>query len=320
MYYIIFNDYWKFLNNDLEREIKKLEFNVEIIHLKWRLKETIVLKILRRVLKKFNKIEWILDFTEIKNKEFLDEDKIIYFDILEEEILKNVTLYQKKGKRIFWLWNKVEEKKISNLKKFFDNIWTFDEGDAQKNSLKLTNQFYWHIERKKIKEKYDFYFIGKNKGRIEKLIYLKNIMSGYNFKIEIVLNPYFDMINYIIHYKKYNKICNFKSKYYEQIMKSIQESKCIIELTKEKQSGLTLRALEALFLKKKLITDNMNIKKYDFYNENNIYILNRETDEITKEEKQNIENFLKKEYIEVSDEIKEKYTLQTWLKNLLEDK
>ena len=93
MYYIIFNDYWKFLNNDLEREIKKLEFNVEIIHLKWRLKETIVLKILRRVLKKFNKIEWILDFTEIKNKEFLDEDKIIYFDILEEEILKNVTLY-----------------------------------------------------------------------------------------------------------------------------------------------------------------------------------------------------------------------------------
>lgn len=112
MYYIIFNDYWKFLNNDLEREIKKLEFNVEIIHLKWRLKETIVLKILRRVLKKFNKIEWILDFTEIKNKEFLDEDKIIYFDILEEEILKNVTLYQKKGKRIFWLWNKVEEKKF----------------------------------------------------------------------------------------------------------------------------------------------------------------------------------------------------------------
>lgn len=317
MNYIIFNDYWKFLNEDIEKEIEKLSLDIEIIHLKWKYKETFFLKVLRRVLKKINKIEYLIDFSEIKNKKFLEEDKIIYFDILEEELLKNTIFYQNKGKKIFWLWNKIEEKKIMSIKKYFDNIWTFDEGDAKKYNLKLANQFYWHIDNEKVKEYYEFYFIGKNKGRIENLINLKNKIGKYNFRIEIILNPYLDLLKYILNYKQYNKICKFKSKNYEEILKEIKRTKCIVELTKENQMGLTLRALEALFFKKKLITDNVNIKNYDFYNENNIYILDKKNNEITEEEKEKIEIFLNKEFIEISNEIKKEYTLENWLNKIL---
>lgn len=317
MYYIIFNDCWKVLNDDIEKEIRKSKYNIEIIHLKWRYRKTLFFNLGIKILTKINRLEWMIDLTEIKNKNFFEEDKIIYFDIYEEKVLKKINLHQNKGEKIFWLWNKVEGNKILYLKKNFKNIWTFDEGDARKYDLKLTNQFYWHIDNKKYNKKYDFYFIGQNKGRIKKLIQLKNKMKNYEFKIEIILYSLRDKIKHIFNYKKSKVDYYFKLKNYNQIVKNIKQTKCIVELTKESQMGLTLRSLEALFLEKKLITDNINIKKYDFYNENNIYILNRKNDEITEDERENIEKFLKKEYIKISHEIKKEYTLQAWLEKLL---
>ena len=316
MKYIVFNDYWKNLNNDIEKEIKKLNFDIEIIHLKWKYKESFFLKVVRKILKKLDKIEWLLDLTEIKEKKFLDEDKVIYFDILEEEILKKITFYQTKGEKIFWLWNKLEEKEVLCIKKYFDNIWTFDKRDAIEYNLKIADQFYWRTKGKNLEPKYDFYFIGQNKGRIEKLIQLKNKLNNYKFKIEIILNPYLDILKYTINYNKYKNICQFKTKNYEDIIESINKSRCIIELTKKDQTGLTLRALEALFFRKKLITDNQDIKNYDFYNENNIYILENRENKITEDEKKRIEKFLNKEFIEISEKIKNKYTLENWLNKI----
>ena len=42
------------------------------------------------------------------------------------------------------------------------------------------------------------------------------------------------------------------------------------------QSGVTLRSIEAILFNKKLITTNKSIKKYDFYNPNQIFILENE--------------------------------------------
>ena len=87
-------------------------------------------------------------------------------------------------------------------------------------------------------------------------------------------------------------------------------------MTRKDQTGLTLRALEALFFRKKIITDNQDIKKYDFYNENNIYVLENRENEITKDEQKRIEKFLNKEFIEISEKIKNKYTLENWINKI----
>lgn len=67
---------------------------------------------------------------------------------------------------------------------------------------------------------------------------------------------------------------------YDEILKIVAQSKVIIDLTQEKQSGLTLRPLEAIFFKKKLITNNVNIEKCRFYNKNNIYVIDTENIQI----------------------------------------
>ena len=64
--------------------------------------------------------------------------------------------------------------------------------------------------------------------------------------------------------------------------------------------------MESIFLKKKLITNNKNVKNFKFYNKNNIFIIG-----IDKWE--NLEEFLNKKYHDIDRKILEKYDFKNWL-------
>lgn len=86
----------------------------------------------------------------------------------------------------------------------------------------------------------------------------------------------------------------------------------MIDIAHPNQKGLSMRPFEALGLKRKLITNNTDIKNYDFYNENNIFVVN---------DFNNIEipdSFLNNPYEELPDKIYEKYYIKNWLKTILE--
>lgn len=48
---------------------------------------------------------------------------------------------------------------------------------------------------------------------------------------------------------------------YQENLDNIRKSKCIVDVVQKGQIGLTLRPLESLFFKKKLLTNNKCIKK-----------------------------------------------------------
>ena len=64
---------------------------------------------------------------------------------------------------------------------------------------------------------------------------------------------------------------------YENVLKLNNLSKAIVEINQSQQNGLTVRALEALFTEKKLITNNLDIINMDFYNKNNIFIIGHDS-------------------------------------------
>lgn len=99
---------------------------------------------------------------------------------------------------------------------------------------------------------------------------------------------------------------------YNIILKETSSAKCIVELLKMGQEGYTLRTIESLFLSKKLITNNKNIIKEDFYNPNNIFILDNNYN--------NIKKFLERPYKSISNEIKEKYLTRSWVSRFFEVK
>ena len=87
-------------------------------------------------------------------------------------------------------------------------------------------------------------------------------------------------------------------------------SRCVLDSPQDGQVGLTIRILEALGAKKKIITTNEDISNYDFYKPENIYIYKGKID---------LENtFFKNDYIEIEENIYKKYTLRNWLKIIID--
>lgn len=75
----------------------------------------------------------------------------------------------------------------------------------------------------------------------------------------------------------YGKSITFINKIidHEELPKYYKNTKIILDLMREGQFGLSFRVFEAMALEK-IITDNEKIKNYDFYNPNNILVLNED--------------------------------------------
>ena len=97
---------------------------------------------------------------------------------------------------------------------------------------------------------------------------------------------------------------------YADVISMEIKSKCILDIVQPGQRGITWRPLEALFYRKKLITNYKNIKNYDFYRKENIFILGEDNMSIIK-------SFINSEYVEIPSNIVNKYQWAGWMKNLI---
>ena len=79
----------------------------------------------------------------------------------------------------------------------------------------------------------------------------------------------------------------------------------IFDYLQDDQTGLSLRPFESIFFNKKLITNNSNIKNYDFYRKENIFILNY--DDISM-----LKSFVDSDYLELPKNIIDNYDFQSW--------
>ncbi|WP_222427885.1 hypothetical protein [Sporomusa sp. KB1] len=90
-----------------------------------------------------------------------------------------------------------------------------------------------------------------------------------------------------------------------------KNSKILLDIQHPTQKGLTMRTIEALAAKAKLITTNSDVVKYDFYNTNNILIVDRENPMIDLK-------FLTAPYEDIQEAIVERYSLTNWIKKILD--
>ena len=102
----------------------------------------------------------------------------------------------------------------------------------------------------------------------------------------------------------------FDKKSKDELRKSLLKAQCVIDFSHHKQVGLTMRTIEALGMKKKLVTNNSSIVNYDFYNESNIYVLGTSTC--------TLEEFLVKPYKDIPDNIYKSYDIDNWVFRLID--
>ncbi len=145
-------------------------------------------------------------------------------------------------------------------------------------------------------------FIGIDKGRLTYLTELQTFFKevGIDSMIYIVDSSRNSSSTY-----QYEKPLS-----YQEVINYEGNSKAILDIVQENQTGLSLRPIESIFLGVKLITNNNMVKYQDFYNEQNCFLL-------TERPLSELKQFLNTPYIPVPDKILEKYTLKNWINNFI---
>lgn len=253
--------------------------------------------LLKKIMFKF-KIPVYSIFLGKWKKDIRKYSTVIIFDSVYSKV---ITRYIKKKneniKIILYLWNRITQEKIKFLQdKNVDEFWTFDIEDSKKYKLQYNQQFYTNeIKLSNNEYKYDALFLGRPKERKNEILQIKKKLEDNKLKTNIV------MIEKQKDYVNYDDYLNILSK-----------SRSVIDVTNSNQIGLTLRPLEALFFRKKLITNNKDIINYDFYNSDNIFIIG-----IDDESK--IREFINKPYKDISQEIIDYYDYKSWLERFKEN-
>lgn len=230
---------------------------------------------------------------------------IIRASILTPPIVKYINNANSSIRVIVWFSNPVSQNyRVEPYKNLKCELWSFDKDNCIKYNLKYNTQFYFSsIKLPKNDILYDVFFVGANKGRLNKLLEIENNLKTKG------LRTYFHITA-----TKLERNPIYKKRIpYKSILDYISKSNVILDINQENQSGLTLRPLEALFFSKKLITNNKNIIHYDFYNKNNIFILGLDDpDEII--------DFIKSPYKKINEEIVQRYDFNNWIKRFIYEK
>jgi hypothetical protein len=95
----------------------------------------------------------------------------------------------------------------------------------------------------------------------------------------------------------------------EVVQATFLSSRAVFDIEHVKQRGATMRTMEALGSKRKLVTTNKTLCDYDFYNPLNIEIVDR------REPRLNL-HFLQTPYQEVAEEIRQKYSIRQWIREV----
>lgn len=172
--------------------------------------------------------------------------------------------------------------------------------------MHFNSQYYFSTFKleEEIDIKYDVFFIGREKGRLDYLNELETVMNSMG------ITTYFHIVNG-------NKLLEQKHEYkplisYDKVLRLIGESRVILDIVQVGQSGQTLRSMEALFFSKKMITNNKSIIDCDFYCKENIFVL--DVDDITR-----LKEFINTPFKLIEKNIIDKYEFSEWIKRFQDE-
>lgn len=255
-------------------------------------------------------------------KKFLDEiskiqpeDKVLLWSI---ENLKNTMLIANeiRSKNIqSFLWNPMlrvrrnnsAEKYKRKIKEYGIGLSTFDPYDSKMLDCRLMPQVHRAVEMPAIEHpEFDVFFVGQLKGREEPMSRLikefRDNDISYFFHLIYGRHDTGDVAPEI------KECIKDELMSYPETLANINKSRCLLDLTQKGQQGLTLRPIEAMMYKKKLITNNPAIKNEPFYNPDNIWILD------DPDEKRSVADFLKNvPYTPVPADVEQRYHIRPWL-------
>lgn len=280
----------------------------------------ILIRLNRNLIYKYidNYYNQIIEQTKDKKYDFIF---FIKGESISKSIVEKLRLTHPEAKIVMYYWDSIaNNRNAKSILDSFDKVFSFDKNDCEKFNLSFLPLFYTiryeEIANKDVSKEYDMMFVGTTHseryefvnaivgqikatgGKCFTWFYFPSKINFYKLKWD---NPNF--------WKANINDFHFTPMKWSLLLEYYSKSRIQIDMQHPKQTGLTMRTIESLGAKKKLITTNVNIADYDFYNPNNILIVDRKNPIITNE-------FVFSPWDDISEDVYRKYSISSWLNSI----
>lgn len=224
---------------------------------------------------------------------------------------------------LLYMWDSLSNKKNAvDYFSLFDRVFSFDREDCERYSNICFRPLFFLNEYGKIAHQpnyeYDFSFVGT--AHSDRYVLIRKIYMQIH---SLCLKSYWYLYLQDKKLFYWNKVTNsafikahlhdfyYVSMSKDEVLELVKNSRIIIDIQHPRQVGLTMRTIEVLGARRKLITTNASIKDYDFYLDDNILVIDRENPVISQE-------FCSKDYKLLDENIYYKYSLDGWLEEVFQ--
>ena len=245
---------------------------------------------------------------------------VIRGNILNERFLDKVAKHclTDNANKVYYTWDSFKFlNHRGTLGDYFDKKFSFDLDDVETNNkwefLPLFYTEQYDIDKKKNMYPYEYdlsCIAGFNEYRYEMLCDIQRNNPNLNMKVCLYISkelydikkknsPTFKSINQewlIFDYLSSEEVSDINLK-----------SKAILDITDQNQAGLSMRTIESVGLKRKIVTNNANVMKYDI--RENVFVITKENIIIPQ-------IWIDKMFI-MSDENRRNYSLSEWVNKII---
>lgn len=303
------------IKNKLEELGAKIDFfderpsNSPIKKALLRLKPSLIKKITNEYYK-----EIIIKTAKIK----YDFVFVLNIEAMPIEYLKTLKSFNESACFILYMWDSIRNRKNTpQYLNFFDRVFSFDKKDSIEFDNVHFKPLFYNDEYKSISKcdfLYDLTFIGT--AHTDRLNVCKKLVDSLKHmdRSKIFMYNFLHSRMQFFYYKLFNKSFksfklsdfNYNPLSKQEVLRIVSCSRIILDIQHPYQTGLTIRTIEMLGARKKIITTNSDIVNYDFYNSNNIAIIDRKKPYVPN-------SFLESSYKEIDHSIYTSYSLESWL-------
>jgi len=187
---------------------------------------------------------------------------------------------------------------------YFDKVYSFDPDDVAKNDFNfISNYIYFDIENTAVnKTEHTVFNISSLDKRSKTMPKFATYFNQKNIDYKLIAFSK-DTSQEL---EDLNIECTTKTYSLESVLELVKKSDILLDLQRPNQKGLSFRVLEGIGLNKKIITTNTDVKNYDFYNPNNIAIVDSNNINIPNA-------FFTTPYENLDAKIVNKYHISSWV-------
>lgn len=310
---VISFDFWgfdRYIISELQRQgaeathINLIDFKYKHPTLLHRIGNSVGKLLFKKNIKKLKRQEYVIG--RLKALPQQDIVLVIRPDLLDKKT--HLAIKQLSKKYYAYLYDSTKRFPVDHLLSgVFDRMFSFDEEDVKKYGFEHISNYIYFAQKsiKPIKsfEHTVFMVISGDERLVTlNLIAEKLDLIGIDYKFIVRASRRPKGLHSGIEYSK-DEI------WQEQLMQYLDKSEVFLDLVRHGHNGLSFRVFEALAYQKKLITTNASVKNYDFYNPNNIMVIDPANVVIDKA-------FFETPYQPLNQAVYHKYTIEAWVQKV----